>query len=188
MSWVSGGLRALPTDGSSGTQLHVSLCPAAATASTPRRRGSSWHRLPNGGRRRSAQSTIAVGAAAQQHVRALSAVTTDSAVLNDDGSAPGDGPEIAGQPRNDDGVSGAADSAAASLADAVVPADDGAGGGPTKRPEDGEKALQRAADLLRMVHLMVPADVDIYNPAMVLWCVGCFVGRPENCAPHNTLG
>lgn len=36
-------------------------------------------------------------------------------------------------------------------------------------PEEGQRRLKRAADLLRMVHIMAPSDPASFNRALILW-------------------
>ena len=39
-------------------------------------------------------------------------------------------------------------------------------------PQEAQQRLERAANLLKMIHMMVPGDPDTFNPALAIWCVG----------------
>jgi hypothetical protein len=41
---------------------------------------------------------------------------------------------------------------------------------PDLSPQEAQRRLERAANLLKMIHMMVPGDPDTFNPALALWC------------------
>lgn len=38
-------------------------------------------------------------------------------------------------------------------------------------PQEAQQQLERAANLLKMIHMMVPGDPDTFNPALAIWYV-----------------
>ena len=42
---------------------------------------------------------------------------------------------------------------------------------PDISPQEAQQRLERAANLLKMIHMMVPGDPDTFNPALAIWCV-----------------